>query len=97
MQIHSLNVKVAEVVGVNKALLLQYIEFWVEKNRANNVGIYEGKAWVYHTAKGFAQIFPYETKHEMKTYIFHLVGVGTRVYSFLLSTWISRSLLSHRA
>ena len=28
MQIHSLNVKVAEVVGVNKALLLQYIEFW---------------------------------------------------------------------
>ena len=76
MQIHSLNVKVAEVVGVNKALLLQYIEFWVEKNRANNVGIYEGKAWVYHTANGFAQIFPYMKSNTIAKYLIELENDG---------------------
>ena len=76
MQIHSLNVKVAEVVGVNKALLLQYIEFWVEKNRANDVGIYEGKAWVYHTANGFAQIFPYMKPNTICKYLIELENDG---------------------
>ncbi|RDU51724.1 hypothetical protein CQA49_08145 [Helicobacter sp. MIT 00-7814] len=59
MQTHSFNIKVAQAVGIEKAILLQYIEFWIEKNKANEVAFYDGKYWVYHTAKAFAVIFPY--------------------------------------
>lgn len=65
MQYHSFDVKIAEKLGVHKAILLQYIEFWVEKNAANDMCMYEGKAWVYHTAEAFVQIFPYMSKHQV--------------------------------
>ena len=72
MQFHSFNVNVAKKVGVNKAILLQYIEFWVDKNKANKVLIYEGKAWVYHTASGFEEIFSYMKANTIAKYLVEL-------------------------
>ena len=76
MQFHSFNVNVAKKVGVNKAILLQYIEFWVDKNKANQVLIYEGKAWVYHTASGFEEIFSYMKANTIAKYLVELEKEG---------------------
>ena len=76
MQFHSFNVNVAKKVGVNKAILLQYIEFWVDKNKANKVLIYEGKAWVYHTASGFEEIFSYMKANTIAKYLVELEKEG---------------------
>ena len=76
MQFHSFNVHVAKKVGVNKAILLQYIEFWVDKNKANKVLLYEGKAWVYHTASGFEEIFSYMKANTIAKYLVELEKEG---------------------
>ena len=76
MQFHSFNVHVAKKVGVNKAILLQYIEFWVDKNKANKVLIYEGKPWVYHTASGFEEIFSYMKANTISKYLVELEKDG---------------------
>ncbi|WP_104694789.1 hypothetical protein [Helicobacter equorum] len=76
MQFHSFNVNVAKKVGVNKAILLQYIEFWVDKNKANKVLIHEGKAWVYHTASGFEEIFSYMKANTIAKYLVELEKEG---------------------
>ena len=76
MQFHSFNVHVAKKVGVNKAILLQYIEFWVDKNKANKVLIYEGKPWVYHTASGFEEIFSYMKDNTISKYLVELEKEG---------------------
>ena len=76
MQFHSFNVHVAKKVGVNKAILLQYIEFWVDKNKANKVLIYEGKPWVYHTASGFEEIFSYMKANTISKYLVELEKEG---------------------
>ena len=76
MQFHSFNVNVAKKVGVNKAILLQYIEFWVDKNKANKVLIYEGKAWVYHTSSGFEEIFSYMKANTIAKYLVELEKEG---------------------
>ena len=76
MQFHSFNVHVAKKVGVNKAILLQYIEFWVDKNKANKVLIYDGKPWVYHTASGFEEIFSYMKANTISKYLVELEKEG---------------------
>lgn len=76
MQTHSFNVNVAQKLGVNKAILLQYIDFWVEKNRANAMGLYDGKVWVYHTIEAFLEIFPYFTKSSLSRYLRELQNEG---------------------
>ena len=76
MQFHSFNVNVAKKVGVNKAILLQYIEFWVDKRKANKVLIYEGKAWVYHTASGYEEIFRYMKANTIAKYLVELEKEG---------------------
>lgn len=57
--IHSFNVKVAEKLGVNKAILLNHLDFWVRKNKANNHNSHEGYFYSYNTYEAWAEIFPY--------------------------------------
>ena len=65
MDIHSFNTQVATDYNIEKAILLHNIYFWCKKNEANNVNIYNGKAYTYNTAEAFAMIFPYMTPRKI--------------------------------
>lgn len=56
---HSFNVEVATQYGIEKAILLENLFFWVSKNKANNKNIHEGRAYTYNTAEAFSELFPY--------------------------------------
>jgi len=45
--------------GVEKAVLLYHIAYWVYMNMANERHFYDGYYWTYNTAKAFAKIFPF--------------------------------------
>lgn len=51
--------EIAQLVGVECAVLYQNISFWVETNRANNRNFVEGKYWTYNSARAFAELFPF--------------------------------------
>jgi len=57
---------VAEQVGVEAAILLSNIEFWVEKNAANEKHFYDGCYWTYNTMKAFAELFPFWTEKQVR-------------------------------
>lgn len=52
---------VAMEVGVNGAIILQNIAFWVKKNEANEMNFHDGKYWTYNTVKAFCRLFPFWT------------------------------------
>ena len=56
---HSFDVEIAKQYGINAAILLKNIYFWVCKNKANNKHFYEGKYWTYNSTKAFMELFPY--------------------------------------
>ena len=67
---------VAEQVGVEAAILLSNIEFWVEKNAANEKHFYDGSYWTYNSKKAFADLFPFWTERQIRRLLDKLVDSG---------------------
>lgn len=63
---HSFNVEIAKKVGVNAAVLLNNIHFWVEKNKANDVNKHDGLYWTYNSKKAMTVLFPYMTERQVE-------------------------------
>ena len=70
---HSFNVEVAVKYGIESAVLLENIMFWVEKNKATKSNMIDGQFWVYTTQEAFTELFPYMSKstvrRSLKTFI----------------------------
>lgn len=66
MKVHSFYIEDAEKYGVDKAVLLYNLKFWLEKVKANDKDDHkhDGYYWTYNSAKAFAKLFPYY--HERK-------------------------------
>lgn len=63
---HYFNVGVACEYGLNEAIILQNIFFWVTKNAANGVHFHDGRYWTYNSAPAFTKLFPYFTKRQIQ-------------------------------
>ena len=66
MKSHSFYVHDAEKHGVEKAVILYNLRFWLEKNRASNKNLHDGYYWTYNSAKAFAVLFPYYTARKIE-------------------------------
>lgn len=64
---YSFDTKAAMVVGVNSAIILKNLAFWVKKNEANEVHFHEGNYWTYNSRKAFQKLFPFWTDSIIKT------------------------------
>jgi hypothetical protein len=56
---HSFDVADAKKYGIDKAIILKNLRFWLRKNFANRRNIRDGKIWSYQSAKAWARQFPY--------------------------------------
>lgn len=63
---HSFNIEIAKEYGVEIAILLQNINHWVDKNKANNKHFYDGKYWTYNSSRAFSELFPYFNQVKIK-------------------------------
>lgn len=63
---HHFNVEIACKVGVQAAVLLNHIAFWVAHNMANGTNFYEGRYWTFNSKKAFAELFPYMTERQVQ-------------------------------
>lgn len=63
---HHFRVEDAVSYGVDKAVILSNLRFWLTKKRDSNTHNYDGHYWVYNTAKELAEIFPYFTQSKVQ-------------------------------
>ena len=66
LRVHFFTVGVAREYGVNEAILLQNIYYWVDKNAANNRHFHDGRYWTYNSTAAFTELFPYFTENQIK-------------------------------
>ena len=59
---HSFNVEVATKYGMLEAVLLENINFWVAKNKANEKNFYDGFYWTYNSITALSKLFPYASR-----------------------------------
>lgn len=57
--VHYFRVDDATKYGIDKAVILQNLRFWLDHVRANERNLFEGHYWVYNSGKALSELFPY--------------------------------------
>ena len=73
---HSFNIDEAVKHGVNKAVILYNIRYWLEQNLANRKNIHDGYVWTFNSARAFAELFPYIKPRSISRYLSELEEAG---------------------
>lgn len=73
---HSFDIKVAEKYGVHAAIILNNLEHWIAKNKANNQNYFESNYWTYNSKKAFVELFPYMTARQIEYALKKLIDDG---------------------
>jgi len=63
---YSFNVQIAKEFGVDAAIIIHNLYFWILKNKANNRHCYDDKYWTYNSVKAFSQLFPFWTEKQIR-------------------------------
>lgn len=71
--------RVAMEFGVDGAVMLQNLYFWIKKNEANNKHYHDGKYWTYNSTKAFSELFPFWTEKQINRILTNLEANGAIV------------------
>jgi hypothetical protein len=64
---HIFDVEIAKEIGINAAIILENIAYWVAKNEANDVNCFDGYYWTYNSRKAYQKLFPYLSEKQINT------------------------------
>ncbi len=70
---HQFDTEHAQKYGVNEAIFIHNLTFWLIKNRANNTNQFEDRTWSYNTYNALTIIFPYWTFKQIRTIVKSLI------------------------
>ena len=73
---HSFDIEIAKEYGIIEAILLNNFQFWIEKNKANNINFYDGYYWTYNSTKALNELFPYLSQRRIQNALKHLRDEG---------------------
>lgn len=74
--IHFFDSEIAQEYGVNAAVILQHIAFWIKTNEANERNYHDGYYWTYNSLKAFQRLFPYMSERQINTALKKLIAEG---------------------
>lgn len=73
---HSFDIEIAKEYGIEEAILLKHIDYWVYKNEANGKNFYDGYYWTYNSIKAFKELFPYMSEKKIRNALNKLIENG---------------------
>lgn len=73
---HHFEVEEAKKYGIECAIILYNIKFWIEKNKANRVHFHKERYWTYNSAKAFSELFPYLSRTQIARHLRRLEELG---------------------
>lgn len=77
---HHFKIEDAQKYGIEKAVLLYNLNFWLEKNRVNNTNKHKKNGvtywWTYNSANAFSELFPYMSLSSISRWLKELESDG---------------------
>lgn len=77
--IHIFDTDVAEKYGVNAAIILQNIAYWIKQNEANRTNFFDGNYWTFNSQRAYRELFPYLTAKQIRTAFEKLIDDGVLI------------------
>ena len=69
---HHFNVELATAFGIEKAVIINNLYFWIDHNAKNKTHIHDGNVWTYNSSSAFAKLFPYIKERTLARYLIEL-------------------------
>ncbi|MDQ0204090.1 DnaD domain protein [Pectinatus haikarae] len=73
---YSFNKEIACHLGIEKAIMLHNLHFWIIKNVANDANYFDGNYWTYNSLKAFSDLFSFWTEKQIRRILFQLEDEG---------------------
>ena len=75
---YSFTVSVAKEVGVDGAIMLENLNYWiiVNKSKQKEDHFHDGEYWTFSTKKGFSELFPFWTERQVRRILDNLIKDG---------------------
>lgn len=73
---HIFDVDIAKQYGVNAAVLLENIGYWIKQNEANETNFYDGTYWTFNSRRAYRELFPYMSERQINTAFEKLIADG---------------------
>lgn len=73
---HSFDINFAKRYGLTEAIMIKNFQFWIAKNKANEVHQYDGRTWTYNSVKAFEELFPYLKPSQVRRCLESLIEQG---------------------
>ena len=73
---HFFLTEIAEILGVNEAIMLNHLIYWIASNSMNGTNHFDGRYWTYNSAKKYALIFQYWSTGQIRRILKSLVFQG---------------------
>ena len=71
----------AKQYGVEAAVMLHHIRYWVDKNEANDKNFFEDKYWTFNSTTAFSKLFPFWSARKIGRLLTKLEDEGAIVSS----------------
>jgi hypothetical protein len=76
MAMYQFDTSEACIYGVEEAIMLHNLRFWIAKNKANNKHLYDGTYWTYNSVEAFSKLFPFWSEKQIRRVLSSLESSG---------------------
>lgn len=73
---HIFDIDIAKEYGINAAIILENIGYWVRQNEANGTNFFDGRFWTYNSRRAYRELFPYMSTRQIDTAFKKLIDGG---------------------
>jgi hypothetical protein len=86
------DIDLAVKYGVNEAVFLENLRYWLSRLKANKKNFYDGKYWTYNSVESYKTIYPFWSDNQIRTVIASLLAQGAIQKSNYNATKYDRTL-----
>ena len=74
--LHSFDAELARRYGVQEAIVIYYLQYWIERNERNGQNFVDGEYWTFNSAKKMSELLPYFSQKQIQRILSRLIGQG---------------------
>lgn len=76
MTVYQFDAEMAVTYGVDEAIMIWNLQFWIEHNRANGMHLHDGRYWTWNSVEAFTEIFRFWTRGQIRRILKSLEDKG---------------------
>lgn len=77
--VYQFDTDIAARYGVDEAIMIFYLSFWIRKNEANGKHFHDGRFWTYNSLEAFTKLFPFWSARQIRRILKSLEDKGVIV------------------